>query len=463
MHNHNLDTIFKAYDIRGRVPDELDAATARAVGQALAGFLPAGQVVVGRDMRADSAELAEALIGGLTAQGRDVLDIGQCTSDMIYYAVGAITSATGRPIAGGAMITASHLGAGSNGIKLTGPRVAPIGADSGLANIKAAVAAGQFALDDSTGRAITKRNITDDFVRHVVQIAQRNFGDITAQHIGYDAGNGMAGIFVEPLRQQTPLQIEGLYLEPDGSFPNHPANPAVEQNLAALRQLDIRDHLVAGVAFDGDGDRAFLVDEHGQILSASQLGCLIISRLLQQPQHLHRNAKIIYTPTVSRIVPETIAALGGMPIICRVGHSFIKAKMHEVDAIFGLEEAGHFYFADNFGADSGLLVALSGLAILSQSQSPLSDLVASYRTYHDSGELNFAVRDVPALMRALWQQYSDGEVSEVDGLSISYPDWWFNVRASNTEPIIRLNVEATSAAILSSNASALTALIHNHK
>jgi len=450
----DLDTIFKAYDIRGRVPEELDAPTVRAVGQALAGFLPAGSVAVGRDMRSDSSELADALIAGLIAQGRDVLDIGQCTSDMIYYAVGAITSATGRPLAGGAMITASHIGAGTNGIKLTGAGVVPIGADSGLLDIKAAVAAGKFTPADHPG-AVIKRDITEGFVRHILQIAQGDFGAIKPLRIGYDAGNGMAGIFVPLLQQVTPLQIEGLYLEPDGSFPNHPANPLIEANLAALKQLDIRDHLAAGVAFDGDGDRAFLVDERGAVISASLLACLLIGPLLAR----HPGAKVITTPTISRIVPETVTALGGVPIVCRVGGAFIKAKMREVDAVFGLEEAGHFYFADNFRADSGLLAALSALAILSQSGQPLSQLIAPFRKYHDSGEQNFTVADAPALLRKLWQHYADGTASEIDGLSISYPDWWFNIRTSNTEPVVRLNVEATTAELLSTKTTELDEII----
>jgi len=254
------------------------------------------------------------------------------------------------------------------------------------------------------------------------------------------------------------LQIEGLYTNPDGSFPNHLANPVDPKNLVDLQKLVTDQKLTAGVAFDGDGDRAFLVDEQSQIISASLLGCVMIEHFLKA----HPGARIIYTPTVSKIVPETIAGLGGEAIVCRVGHSFIKAKMREVDAIFGLEEAGHFYFADNYRADSGLLAALCSLAILSQTQTPLSSLIAPYRKYHDSGELNFTVHDAPALLKAIWEKYGDGDASEIDGLTISYPDWCFNIRTSNTEPLVRLNIEANTTELLSSNTNSLIDFIKNY-
>ncbi len=433
----NLDTIFKAYDIRGRVPDELDAHTTQLIGRALADFLPAGTVAVGRDMRADSEQLAQAMINGLVQQGRIVLNLGQITSDMMYFVIGDMK------LAGGAMITASHNAAGYNGVKLTGAGVVPIGQGSGLEKIKASINDNDFLKSNQPGHVDEINRITD-FVSHAITVAEQNFGKLSSLNIGYDAGNGMAGIFVDALRQSTPLTIEGLYLELDGSFPNHPANPMVEQNLAALEKLEIKDHLQAGVAFDGDGDRAFLVDEQGKVLSASILGSLLAAETLKR----HPGAKIIYSALCSHIVPETITANGGEPVISRVGHTFIKAKMKEFNAILGIEHSGHFYFADNYEADSGLIAALSALGILSNSNMVLSQLCAPYRKYFDSGEINFPAQDMTALLQMLQQKYADAQLSQIDGLSVEYSDWWFNVRPSNTEPVARLNIEAISSQLL---------------
>lgn len=424
------ESIFKAYDIRGKVPSELTPEVAKAVGRAMADILPRGDVAVGRDMRPDSEQLASAVIEGFVMQGRKVIDLGMIASDMMYFAVGDMN------LAGGAMVTASHNPGEYNGIKLTGAGVAPIGQDTGLGDIKNIILKDQFTLPKMGGEII-KKDILAPWVEHAVSLAPK----IRDLHIGYDAGNGMAGILVPELRKQTPLHIEGLYLKPDGTFPNHPANPLDFNNLRDLVSLVKSKSLNCGLAFDGDGDRAFLVDENGKVLSGSVLAALIIEKILAQ----NPGSTILYNAIVSRIVPDTIKRMGGKGIRTKVGHSFIKAEMKKHNAVLACEHSGHFYFSTNYNADSGLIAALMALGIMSESPVSLSEMCNPLRSkYYDSGEINFAIHDIGLAMAEITAEFSDGNQDKLDGLTISYPDWWMNVRPSNTEPLLRLNLEADS-------------------
>jgi phosphomannomutase len=289
---------------------------------------------------------------------------------------------------------------------------------------------------------VSSQDILGRWVEHAVGLAPK----IRDLHIGYDAGNGMAGILVPELRKLTPLQIDGLYLEPDGTFPNHPANPLDFKNLEDLIGLVKQKSLDCGIAFDGDGDRAFLVDEKGGVVSGSVLGALIIERTLKA----NPGATILYNAIASRIVPDTIKALGGKAIRTKVGHSFIKAEMRKHDAMFACEHSGHFYFKGNYNADSGLIAALVALSIVSESSQTLSELCEPLRSkYFSSGEINFNVSNMQSALKAISEEFSDGEQDSLDGLTINYADWWLNVRPSNTEPLLRLNLEANNKEILS--------------
>ncbi|MEI6741906.1 MAG: phosphomannomutase/phosphoglucomutase [bacterium] len=439
------ESIFKAYDIRGKVPSELTPDVARAVGRALADFLPTGEIAVGRDMRPDSSELATALTAGLTEQGRDVVDLGQITSDMMYYAVGQYD------FAGGAMVTASHNPGEYNGIKLTAMGVAPIGEDTGLNVIKQTIVGDAYKPSMANG-SVRSIDILEGWVKHALTFAP----NLTALKVGIDAGNGMGGIIVPELEKLTKLKISGLYLELDGTFPNHPANPLVFENLKDLIELVKANQLDCGIAFDGDGDRAFMVDENGEVVSGSVLGALLSEHFLK----LSPGATILYNAITSRMVPETIAAAGGKSIRTKVGHSFIKADMRRSGAVFACEHSGHFYFQDNYNADSGVIAALCVLDIISQSGKKLSELCKPLRQkYVDSGEINFDVSDKAKTITLVSEKYHDGKIDSLDGTTISYPDWWFNLRPSNTEPLLRLNVEAKNPEILKQNLEVISKII----
>ncbi len=426
--------IFKAYDIRGLVPDELTVELAYSVGVALADFLPdEGPVGVGRDMRPDSAELAEHVRAGLIAQGRDVVDIGQVTSDMIYFAVGKYD------LAGGAMITASHNPGQYNGIKMCGKAARPIGIETGLATIRDAIAADDFKEPTRIGQ-IAQKDIVDAWVDHSL-----GFVDVDKwppYKIAVDAGNGMAGAIIPHLHGKTPLEVTPMYFELDGTFPNHPANPLVPEGTADLRARVKADKLDFGVAFDGDGDRAFLVDELGNLVTGGQMSAMLAAAFLAK----FPGANIVYDARNSHTVPEVITELGGKPVISKVGHSNIKAVMREADAPFGGEFSGHYYFRDNYYADSGLIGALAAIDVLAKSGKKLSELAAEYSHYASSGEINSKVEDPAGKIEELVKKYEDGNQDRLDGLSVNYPTWWFNVRGSNTEPLLRLNVEAKSEA-----------------
>lgn len=439
------ENIFGAYDIRGKVPHELTPEVAKNIGRAMADYVAAGQVAVGRDMRPDSEQLAKSVTEGLVIQGREVVDLGQITSDMMYFAVGKYG------YSGGAMITASHNPGEYNGLKLTNKDVVPIAGEQGLLQIKQALIEDNYK-DITYEGSVAQKNILSDWVDHALSFAP----DLKSLHVGFDAGNGMAGIIPPELSKKSPLKIEGLFLELDGTFPNHMANPLIYENLTDLIKLIQDKNLDCGVAFDGDGDRGFLVDENGVPLTGSVLGALIITHILRQKP----GATILYNAICSRIVPETIEKLGGKGIRTRVGHGFIKADMHKYGAVFACEHSGHFYFKDNYNADSGLIPVLMGLSILSKSDEKLSEVVQAFRsTYFESGEINFEVADKQAAMQRVADAYPNGDHDELDGLTINFPDWWLNVRPSQNEPLLRLNIEAKDRKTVRANVEKIESII----
>lgn len=448
MNTSDIATIFKAYDVRGKVGSELTAEVAERIGRAVASWLPEqGPVAVGRDMRPDSRELAEALINGLTRQGRDVVDIGEVTSDMIYFAVGA------NGYAGGVMITASHNPGEYNGIKFCREGAKPIGQDSGLFEIRDAVIADDFSSGDKQG-SVTEKDVAEDWITHTLSFIDTE--KLKPLHIAVDAGNGMAGKIFPELEPYVPWEVEEMYFELDGTFPNHEANPLKFETLTDLVAKIKAMKLDAGIAFDGDGDRAFLVDETGEVMP----GAVMIAMLADYFLDRFPGSSILYDLRTSHSVPELIAAKGGEPVRTRVGHSFIKQVMREKNAPFGGEVSGHFYFRDNYFADSGLIAAVIGLYVAGLSGKSLSELREFYTKYPSIAETNFIVEDTKAVLAKLKETYASQQLDELDGLTVDFGNGtWFNVRASNTEPVCRLNAESHNQAALDTLVANVTPLI----
>ena len=422
----DLSSIFKAYDVRGVYPDELNEDLARPVGAAFARFVESDRIVMGRDMRSSSPALATAFAEGVTSEGGSVVDLGEVSTDALYFASGKLDLP-------GVMFTASHNPARYNGMKMCKAKAVPIGSESGMNEIRAAAE----TLDPpSTAARMEKLDILRDYADHC-----RSFVDTGALRplkVAIDAGNGMAGKTVPVVFEPLPFQVSPLFFELDGSFPNHPANPIEEANLVDLQKLVLEQGCDAGMAFDGDADRVFLVDERADLISGSVTTAMVAETLLKK----NPGEKIIYNLICSWAVPEVIAENGGTPIRTRVGHSFIKKVMADTGAIFGGEHSGHYYFRDNFRADSGMIAALLVLEAMSASDAPLSEILEPFKRYSASGEINTEVEDQEAALDRLGEAYSDGNQDRTDGLTVEYEDWWFNCRASNTEPLLRLNLEA---------------------
>ncbi|HEX4397850.1 MAG TPA: phosphomannomutase/phosphoglucomutase [Trebonia sp.] len=429
----DLDKIFKAYDIRGVVPDELDEGVAEQVGAAFVRLTNAKSIVTLHDMRASSAPLADALGRGAASQGADVIHGGLGSTDMVYYASGSLDMP-------GAMITASHNPARYNGIKLCKAGAKPVGIETGLAEIKAMVADGVPAYDGEPGTT-TSRDLLPGYAEYLKKLV--DLSGIRPLKVAVDAGNGMAGHTVPVVFEGLPITLIALYFELDGTFPHHEANPIDPANLRDLQQAVKDSNADIGLAFDGDADRCFVVDERGEIVSPSVLAALIATReLAREP-----GATVIHNLITSRAVPEIIAEHGGTPVRTRVGHSFIKAKMAETNAVFGGEHSGHFYFRDFWFADSGMLAALHVLAALGHDNRPLSAMLQDFSRYAASGEVNSEVADQAATTAKVKDIYSERPgvtLDELDGLTVMGDDWWFNIRPSNTEPLLRLNVEAAT-------------------
>ena len=453
----DLDAIFKAYDVRGTVPDQLDAPTARAIGASFAEFAGGGRVVVARDMRSSGVELSAAFAAGAAEAGASVTDLGLASTDLLYYASGLLD-------APGAMFTASHNPAAYNGIKMCLAGARPIGQDTGLARIKelaaAALAAGRASgpvtaagTAPGTAPAVEHLDLLDSYAVHV-----RSFVDVKALRplrVVADTANGMGGLVAPRVFATLPFDVEILFPELDGSFPNHPADPIQPENLEDLRTRVTATAADVGLAFDGDADRVFLVDEKGEPLSGSLTTAMVAAAMLDK----HPGAKIIYNLICSKAVPEVISERGGIPIRTRVGHSFIKALMAESGAVFGGEHSGHYYFRDNYRADSGLIAALVVLEMLSASDAPLSEMRRPFERYADSGEINTVVDDPAAVLARVERHYAGAGLDHTDGLTVDLGDWWFNLRPSNTEPLLRLNLEAPDEASCHRHVDEVRALI----
>jgi phosphomannomutase len=431
----DLTRIFKAYDVRGRVPEELDEDIARRVGAAFVEVLrgqgtAVDRVVTGHDMRPSSVPLSRAFAEGATSRGADVIEIGLASTDMLYFASGTLDVP-------GAMFTASHNPAAYNGIKMCRAGAAPIGQDTGLGDIRDLAAGALPAYEGRTGE-VTQQQMLDEYAHFLISLVP-GIGDIRRLTVAVDAGNGMGGLTAPVVLGKRPVDVVPLYFELDGTFPNHEANPIEAANMADL-QAAVREHSAdVGLAFDGDADRCFVVDETGAIVPPSAITGLVAVRELEREP----GATIIYNLITSRAVPEIVEEHGGKPMRTRVGHSFIKGTMAETGAIFGGEHSGHFYFRDFWRADSGMLAALHVLAALGGQDQPLSGVLAQFSRYSASGEINSTVDDQASRLQAIKDTYGDLELDELDGLTVSSPEgWWFNVRASNTEPLLRLNVEA---------------------
>ncbi|MCU0300729.1 MAG: phosphomannomutase/phosphoglucomutase [Candidatus Nanopelagicales bacterium] len=442
----DLTQIIKAYDVRGVYPDQLDAELAERVGAAFVQVVGArradggaGAIVVARDMRPSGPQLVAAFCRGATGQGVDVVDVGLASTDGLYFAAGHLDLP-------GAMFTASHNPAQYNGIKLCRAGAVPVGQDSGLAEIRALVAAPIAPSGDPVGR-ITQRDLLGEYAAFLRSLVPLD--GIRPLTVVVDAGNGMAGHTAPAVLDVPGLTVLPMYFELDGTFPNHDANPIEPENLRDLQAAVVEHGADLGLAFDGDADRCFLVDERGLPVSPSDLTGLIAVRELER----HPGAAVIHNLITSRAVPEVVREHGGRPVRTRVGHSFIKAVMAETGAVFGGEHSGHFYFADFWRADSGMLAALHAIAALGAAPAgtTLSALLAPYQRYVASGELNSEVHDQRAATERVRAAFADEPgvtFDELDGLTISGPDWWVNVRPSNTEPLLRLNAEAPSEAAM---------------
>jgi len=434
-------SIFKAYDIRGVVPDQLGPEDAYRIGRATARFLAAPELVIGRDARSSSPALGEALVRGVTREGVDVVDIGMVATPMLYFAVDRLGAG------GGIMLTASHNPAEYNGFKICRENAVPIGEASGLKEIERESKRLESAAGESTppregepgAPGIRRVDVVSDYVEHALSVGEGR----PSLRVAIDCGNGMASVGLSPLLDRLDLEVEPLYFDPDCTFPNHPADPLKVENLADLREAVRRTSADFGVAFDGDADRAIFVDECGE-----PIPCDLMTGLLARSQlRRHPGGRVLYDLRSSWATREEIESAGGVAEMCRVGHSFVKASMRESGAIFAGELSGHFYFrfSSTLVADDGIAAFVALLDMLAGEKRPLSELVAPLRRYATSGEISRRVSDPQALIGAVEAEHQGApEISKMDGLLVRYPDWWFSLRPSNTEPLLRLNLEARS-------------------
>jgi len=420
----DLDAIFKAYDVRGTVPAQLDEEAARRIGYAFARFTGADRIVIGRDARTSSPVLAAALGDGIRAAGGGVSDLGMVTTDMVYFASGHFDLP-------GAVVTASHNPKGYNGIKLCLAGAAPVGAESGLVEVRA-LADDDPPLDISG--SYRSDDVLDAYVDHVLRVA--GAASIGALTVAIDGGNGVAGVAIPSIFDRIEASLIGLYLDPDGTFPNHHPDPLRPENLVDISALISREHPDLGVAFDGDADRAFFLDDAGDPLPGSTITAMVAKWFLAKAS----GASIVHNLICSRVVPEVVSAAGGTPVRTRVGHSYIKQVMADTGAVFGGEHSGHYYFKDNYRADSGILAMLVLLRIISEAERPLSELRTEFEPYAQSGEINMVVADTAVEIDRVAAEFEGGD--RLDGYTADVGNGWFNLRPSNTEPVLRLNVEA---------------------
>jgi phosphomannomutase len=443
-----MDQVFKAYDVRGTVPDQLDATMCRAIGRAMARFAGAPEILMARDMRESGVALSEAFSDGVRAEGVAVTDLGMASTDFLYFAAGRLD-------APGAMFTASHNPARYNGMKLCLSGARPIGRDTGLAEIQAVA---ESLLDEPPGppsAPLRELNLLDEWAEHVISFVDR--GSLRPLRVVADTANGMGGLVVPIIFSSLPFSVEILFPELDGNFPNHPADPIQPENLRDLKAAVLAQGADIGLAFDGDADRVFLVDERAEPVSGSLTTALVAASMLKK----YPGETILYNLICSHVVPEVVAELGGKSIRTQVGHSIIKQVMAETNAVFGGEHSGHYYYRDNFRADSGIITALLVLELLSLSDHPLSELLKPFQRYSDSGEINTEVTNPAATVEAIAAHESrqKASIDRLDGLTVDHGEWWYNLRPSNTEPLLRLNVEARTPALCAAHVAEVQELI----
>jgi phosphomannomutase len=429
-------SIFKAYDVRGLYPSEINEDAARLIGRGFVTYLKAKRIAVSRDMRLSSPAVAAAFIDGARQQGADVVDYGMLATDMMYFAV----ARDGHD--GGAQITASHNPKQYNGIKLVRREAFPLSGEAGLGEIRDMIAAGTLPQPASRRGSLTTLDVMDDYVAHVMSFIDPAI--IKPFNVVLDAGSGMAGLVAPKLFERLPCRTTRLCFEVDGTFPNHEANPLIEENRRDIVERVVQERADIGIAWDGDADRCFFIDGTGEFIAGDFVTALLAEAFLLR----HPGSKIVYDVRASYAVKDMVAKYGGTALMNRVGHAFFKKRMREEGAIFGGEVTGHYYFRDNFFADNGFIPALLMLELMSRKGQTLHQLLAPLRSkYFISGEINTKMPDMRVVQEkvdALGARYSDAKTYTMDGVSVEYPDWHFNVRASNTEPLIRLNLEATT-------------------
>jgi phosphomannomutase len=426
--------IFKAYDIRGLYPAEIDAEVVRRIGRAFVDYLGARRIAVGRDCRLSSPELAAAFIAGARAQGAAVTDIGVVATDMLYYYVAR------HELEGGAIVTASHNPKDWNGVKMVRRGALALSGDAGIREIREWVTAGRYADAPAPKAELASAVVSEDYARHCLSFV--DVSRIPRLKVVLDTANGMGAVGVQAIFDRLPLETIRLYFDLDGTFPNHPADPLLEENRRDLVARVLQERADLGIAWDGDADRCFFVDDTGAYVP----GDFVTAVLGEAFARREPGARIVYDVRASRVVADYVSAAGGVPLVNRVGHAFIKKRMRDEGAVFGGEVSGHFYFRENWFADNGMIPALLVLERIGREGKRLSQVLAPLRArYHISGEINSRVADVPRALARLEERYGDGRITRLDGISVDYDDWHFNVRASNTEPLVRLNLEAATA------------------
>ncbi len=451
-----LSEIFKAYDVRGVYGKDLTDEAVYNIGRAFVSFLGCKEVVVGYDMRVSSPKLAKAFMRGVNDQGADAINIGMVSTDGLYFASGFLN----KP---GVMFTASHNPKQYNGLKFCKAMAVPINENTGLQKIRTIAEKIQYEKIDNKkikiknkGRII-KKDILKDYAEHVLSFVHK--GKIKKLKIAVDAGNGMAGKMVPLVYNKLPIKIIPLYFKLDGTFPNHPADPSKYENLKELQEIVKKEKCDFGMAFDGDADRIFFVDENGNIVNSSLISALVIKNTLEK----NPNEKIIYNLVCSKIVPETIEKYNGKAVMERVGHSFIKDTMKRINAVFACEHSAHYYFRKNFNADSGLIASIIVTEIISKENKPLSDLLKEFEKYYKIEETNFEVKGKDKKLQQIKNNYKKmkpRKINKMDGVSVEFDDWWFNVRPSNTEPLLRLNLEAVSKKVMEEKKGELIGVIN---
>jgi phosphomannomutase len=446
------ESIFKAYDIRGVYPDSLNEDLTQKIGRAYVNYLglSGSRVIVGRDMRLSSKPLEAAFIQGVTEAGADVLDIGLVSTDALYFAVGHLEEP------GGAMITASHNPKDYNGLKLCREDAIALSGDEGINQIRDLITSGKLPEPNEYEGSVEEGDIIEDYAEHCLGFIDAE--GLRPLKIVVDAGNGMAGKMLPPIFEKLPFEYVPMYFELDGSFPNHPPNPIEPENMEELQERVVSEGADFGVAFDGDADRCFIVTEKGETISGDILATLVAKNVLEKEP----GAAIVYSAVCSKALPELVRREGGRPIRTKAGHSIIKPQMRSNDAAFGGEHSGHFYFRDNYFADSGVIAMLTVAELVGRQEDPLSELLPPIDPYVRSGEINSEVEDQDAVLEQVEEYYADRdspEIDHLDGLTVDFGEWWFNLRPSNTEPLLRLNVEASDRETMKDKRDELLGLI----